>query len=218
MMSRNSWLCEFFLRRNYFIGLPPVLSLSNVSIFLFLIWSFYIFLSLDLYSSTKYQKKNFFTPAHAKDKIYHWFCRASRQRFFYENTFLQESFDNVTFKIFFTFSHLLSWNQLIKWSVRIKANINHLFNALKWFSTLKLSCDSRFQRAFTACSCVFKVIPWFESTNVISLKTQPHAVDACVKRSSQRSLTLVMHPNQRVVHVSLAIHGGYVANKTLNHE
>jgi hypothetical protein len=23
---------------------------------------------------------------------------------------------------------------------------------------LKLSCDSRFQRAFTACSCVFKVI------------------------------------------------------------
>jgi len=24
--------------------------------------------------------------------------------------------------------------------------------------TLKLSCDSRFQRAFTACSCVFKVI------------------------------------------------------------
>ncbi len=199
-MSRNSWLCEFFLRRNYFIGLPPVLSLSNVSIFLFLIWSFYIFLSLylilslsislsfylsvshslsplfsfsvpppptylalflgilDLYSSTKYQKKNFFTPAHAKDKIYHWFCRASRQRFFYENTFLQESFDNVTFKIFFTFSHLHSWNQLIKWSVRIKAKINHLLNALKWFSTLKLSCDSRFQRAFTACSCVFKVI------------------------------------------------------------
>jgi hypothetical protein len=23
---------------------------------------------------------------------------------------------------------------------------------------LKLSCDSRFQRAFTACNCVFKVI------------------------------------------------------------
>jgi len=28
---------------------------------------------------------------------------------------------------------------------------------------------------------------WFESTNVISLKTQLHAVNACVKRSSQRS-------------------------------
>jgi len=27
-----------------------------------------------------------------------------------------------------------------------------------WFFLLKLSCDSRFQRAFTACSCVFKVI------------------------------------------------------------
>jgi len=26
------------------------------------------------------------------------------------------------------------------------------------FRRLKLSCDSRFQRAFTACSCVFKVI------------------------------------------------------------
>ncbi len=32
-----------------------------------------------------------------------------------------------------------------------------------------------------------KKLPWFESTNVISLKTQPHAVNACVKRSSQCS-------------------------------
>jgi len=32
-----------------------------------------------------------------------------------------------------------------------------------------------------------KKLPWFEPTNVISLKTQPHAVNACVKRSSQRS-------------------------------
>ena len=29
----------------------------------------------------------------------------------------------------------------------------------------------------------------FEPTKVISLKTQLHAVNACVKRSSQRSLT-----------------------------
>jgi len=27
-----------------------------------------------------------------------------------------------------------------------------------WIINLKLSCDSRFQRAFTACVCVFKVI------------------------------------------------------------
>ncbi len=34
----------------------------------------------------------------------------------------------------------------------------------------------------------FSKLPWFKPTNVISLKTQPHAVNACVKRSSQRSL------------------------------
>jgi len=51
---------------------------------------------------------------------------------------------------------------------------------------IKLSCDSRFQRAFTACSCVFKVITLVWANQGISLKTQPHAVNACVKRSSQR--------------------------------
>ncbi len=54
---------------------------------------------------------------------------------------------------------------------------------------LKLRCDTRFQRAITSCICVFKEITWFEPTNVISMKTQLHAVNACVKRSSQRSLT-----------------------------
>jgi len=40
-----------------------------------------------------------------------------------------------------------------------------------WFcqniQSLKLSCDSRFQRAFTACSCVFKVITlvWSKQRN-----------------------------------------------------
>ncbi len=29
-------------------------------------------------------------------------------------------------------------------------------------------------------------LPWFEPTNAIYLKTQPHAVNACKKRSSQR--------------------------------
>jgi len=34
--------------------------------------------------------------------------------------------------------------------------IGHGFPAFTF--SLKLSCDSRFQRAFTACSCVFKLI------------------------------------------------------------
>jgi len=36
-----------------------------------------------------------------------------------------------------------------------------------WFCFIKLSCDSRFQRAFTACSCVFKVITlvWVNQRN-----------------------------------------------------
>ncbi len=57
--------------------------------------------------------------------------------------------------------------------------------------SLKLLCDSRFQRAFTACSCVAfsKKLPLFEPTNVITLKMQLHAVNACVKRSSQRSFS-----------------------------
>jgi len=32
-----------------------------------------------------------------------------------------------------------------------------------------------------------KKLPWYEPTKVISLKTQPHAENACAKRSSQRS-------------------------------
>jgi len=47
--------------------------------------------------------------------------------------------------------------------------------------SLNLSCDIRFQRAFTAC------VYCMQPTKVIFLKTQPHAVNACVKRSSQRS-------------------------------
>jgi len=33
-----------------------------------------------------------------------------------------------------------------------------------------------------------KLLPWFQPTNVITLKTQLNAENACVKRSSQRSL------------------------------
>jgi len=71
--------------------------------------------------------------------------------------------------------------------------------ALLALTPLKLSCDSRFQRAFTACSWVFKV-PWFDPSNVISLKTQPHAVNPCVKRSSQRSLNYYLNPYKIFMH------------------
>jgi len=37
-----------------------------------------------------------------------------------------------------------------------KKRLNETNNICK--RRLKLACDSRFQRAFTACSCVFKVI------------------------------------------------------------
>ncbi len=39
--------------------------------------------------------------------------------------------------------------------------------SLEFFYTLKLRCDSLFQRAFTACSCVFKVImlAWADQGN-----------------------------------------------------
>jgi len=46
-----------------------------------------------------------------------------------------------------------------------------------WTSTFKLSCDERFTHALT-------------QTKVISLKSQPYAVNAFVKRSSQRSINL----------------------------
>jgi hypothetical protein len=50
-----------------------------------------------------------------------------------------------------------------------------------WFISLKQSCDSRFQRAFTACCCVFKIITlaWANQRNY------SENVNACSKRLSQ---------------------------------
>ncbi len=79
-----------------------------------------------------------------------------------------------------------SWREKIK-KVKLKIkNYRYRYRYRRFHSqliTIKLRCDSRFQRAFTTCicNCVFKIITWFEPTNVISLKTQPHAVNACVK-------------------------------------
>ena len=58
-----------------------------------------------------------------------------------------------------------------------------------WLMILKPSCDTRFQRAITACVCVFWVITLCEPTKVTSLKTKQHAVNACWKRVWQRALT-----------------------------
>jgi len=49
--------------------------------------------------------------------------------------------------------------------------------------SLKLRCHSRFQRALTACVCVFKVITLAGSNQ--TLKTQTHAVSARWNRLSQ---------------------------------
>jgi len=67
-----------------------------------------------------------------------------------------------------------------------QVGLNLVFDCLKWNVCLKLSCHRRFQRAFTACSWVFKV---FTMVWAISLKIQPHAVNVCLKRSSHRSFT-----------------------------
>jgi len=53
------------------------------------------------------------------------------------------------------------------------------------FKTHKLSCHSRFQRAFTTSVCVFKVIKLAWKTKVFTLKIQTHAVNARWKRLSQ---------------------------------
>ncbi len=52
---------------------------------------------------------------------------------------------------------------------------------LSWVATIVFNMRLLHAVAFS------KKLPWFEPTNVISLKTQPRAVNACVKRSSQRS-------------------------------
>ncbi len=57
------------------------------------------------------------------------------------------------------------------------------------YLSVKLRCDERFTHAFTACICVFKVITlaWANQRNFFEM--QLHAVNACVKRSSQRSFS-----------------------------
>jgi len=68
---------------------------------------------------------------------------------------------------------------------------------LTWFQylfDLKLRCDIR---------------PWFEPTNVISLKTQLHAVNACVERSSQRSFRISKESWRVISFIELFFISGY---------
>jgi len=75
-------------------------------------------------------------------------------------------------------------------SCRNNACMKNLYIKCWWnwhLKRVKLSCESCFQRGFTACSCVFKVI-------TLALANQRNFFDnatACGKRSSQRSYT---HP------------------------
>jgi len=57
-------------------------------------------------------------------------------------------------------------------------------------SQFKLSCNSRFQRVFTACVCDFKVVTLVGSSQCNYFKTQQHAINARWKRLSQLSFTL----------------------------
>jgi hypothetical protein len=55
------------------------------------------------------------------------------------------------------------------------------FTAWDCFFKVKLRCDERFTHAFTACGCIYKEITLVGSkpqTKVISLKMQLHAVNA----------------------------------------
>ena len=79
-----------------------------------------------------------------------------------------------------SYKHLLLSQMILKYIYFI-----HIFmlNFIHYFH-LKLRCDERFTHAFAFS----KKLPWLAQTKVITLKTHLHAVNACVKRSSQRSL------------------------------
>ncbi len=68
----------------------------------------------------------------------------------------------------------------------------------KTTNTLKLSCDSRFQRAFNACSCAFKVITlvWDNQGNYFE--------NARWKRLSQRSFRMVIISKRKLKMTEIA--------------
>jgi len=70
--------------------------------------------------------------------------------------------------------------------------------------SLKLSCDSRFQRAFTACCCIFKVITlvwanqgnYFENTNACSKHTLKTTVATQLKWLNFKPINIIWQLDQ----------------------
>ena len=63
----------------------------------------------------------------------------------------------VKFLIALALAYSCEWKNMFAFLVEI-VFVRNLQYFILQNETLKLRCDSRFQRAFTACSCVFKVI------------------------------------------------------------
>jgi len=68
---------------------------------------------------------------------------------------------------------------------------------IRYFLRLKLSCDSRFQRAFTACVCVFILVTlvWANQGNYIE------NANACSKRTLKTIVVTQLKFHNRIVSV-----------------
>jgi len=74
-------------------------------------------------------------------------------------------------------------SQKVKITVESYLTGKYIGIQLSWVATVVFNVRLLHAVAF------WKKLPLFEPTNVITLKTQVHAVNACVKRSSQRSFS-----------------------------
>jgi len=75
------------------------------------------------------------------------------------------------------------------WPISINLIYGGQFRNLSCVATVVFSVRLLHVIAFS------KYLPWFEPTKVSTLKTQSHALNACVKRSSQRSFTIRFSPS-----------------------
>jgi len=87
-----------------------------------------------------------------------------------------------TFGQFYLLSHL---SQIILQILYFK-NVQKRLNNENLTLSLRLRCDEGFTYAFTACSCVFKVI------TLVEVNQGNYFENAFVKRSSQRSFNTVL--------------------------
>jgi len=72
---------------------------------------------------------------------------------------------------------------------------------LSFYICLKLSCDNRFQLAFTACICVFKEITqvWVNQGNYFE------NVNACNKRTLKTTVATQLNPSLSLYHLSCLV-------------